>query len=242
MKKFLYLSTLLTLALLLAGSTLHAQRRWVNRRAPTMSFGGQVLAPRGEFASKYFGAPAGIGGNFTGSLGRSPFEIGAGYYWNSMGSTNMDVSIIEGTTSAGTPSYASGTMRLRNSESRYQLVSRFRPFVGKIQPYGEFLGGVSVFKMTSDITVENSGYSSEGAGKKRENIDYAVHYGWALGLRIQLLPGLYGEGRFESLRGTTAEYVDQSSINIVNASTLQFQKVSSKTDQFVFHLGIAMQF
>jgi len=120
MKRILQLTIVLALVFFTMTDA-NAQRR----RTGSISFGGQILQPLGEFANQYDGYPAGLGGTLSIPLWRSPLEVGAGFAWNSMGSQNEDVSVYVTTDSDGDDIYADGKMRIRSSINRYQTFARF---------------------------------------------------------------------------------------------------------------------
>lgn len=212
------------------------------RRGASLGFGVQVVQPYGEFAKVYDGYPAGLSGNFTAPLGRSPFEVGAGFAWNSMGSQDEDVSVFSGEDENGTEIYEMGTMRIRSNNHRYQAIARFRPFVGKIQIYADAVAGMESFSTRTDIQLDNSGYS-ELLESQVNHRDITFSFGWALGARVRLAQGIFLEGRFENLDGGMARYVDPSTIQVnADNNDLLFDLRESQTDKFTYQLGVAVQF
>jgi len=233
--KRVYLSILLALIIV----SISAQQR---RRTGSLAFGIQVVQPTGNYANVYDGYPAGLSGNFSIPLGRSPFEAGGGFSWNAMGSQEEDISVLMGQDVDGDDIYEMGTMRIRSNNYRYMLLGRFRPFVGRVQVYADALAGVESFSTKTDIQLENQGYS-EVIESDVDHRDFTFNYGWALGARIQLAQGIYLDGRFEKLQGGLARYVDPETIE-VNAQDngLQFDVRESQTDKFTYQLGVAFQF
>jgi hypothetical protein len=211
------------------------------RRAATLSFGAQVVQPVGEFAQQYDGFPAGLAGNFSAPIGRSPFEIGFGYAWNNMGSQNKDISALVYTDSLGSDIYEDGTMRIRSNINRYQAIARFRPFVGNIQPYADVFAGIEAYKTKTDITLDNQGYSSAD-NSVRQHLDMTYAYGWAAGLRLQLAPSIFVEGRFENINGGLVKYVDESSIEVNDDNSITFDTKQSATNKYTYQLGITIGF
>ncbi len=230
----------LTIALVLVVFTMtdaNAQRR----RTGSISFGGQILQPLGEFANQYDGYPAGLGGTLSIPLWRSPLEIGAGFAWNSMGSQNEDVSVYVTTDKDGDDIYADGEMRIRSSINRYQTFARLRPFTGRIQPYGDLIAGIDVFKTNHDITINSEGYTEAGNSQKNhQDLTYAV--GWAAGLRVRLASNIFVEGRFENLSSGKVTYVDQNSIQVNENSNITFDTKQSRANRYTYQLGIAITF
>jgi hypothetical protein len=236
MKKQVLFSVLASVLFFCADDAL-AQRR----RGPTLTFGGQVAQPIGEFSQQFDGYPAGLTGQFVAPLGRSPLEFGFGYSWNNMGSQNKDISALVYTDSLGTDIYEEGTLRVRSNTNRYQAIARFRPFTGRIQPYVDAFAGIEAYKMKTDITLDNQGYTSAD-NSVRQHLDMTYVYGWGAGLRIELAADVFLEGRFESITGGMVKYVDKESIVINDDNSVTFDTKQSATSKYTYSLGIAFEF
>lgn len=220
-----------------------AAQRNRNLRGPSLAFGVQVAQPTGQFSQQYDGYPIGIAANFSAPLSRSPLEIGFGYAWNNMGSQTEEVSVLVGQDVDGDDIYENGDLQIRSNTNRYQMLARLRPFNGMIQPYVDGVAGLETYrtKTTIDIVSDFVGYS-EGQNAETQSFDMTYSFGWAAGLRIRLAPNLFLDGRFESLIGGPAKYVDQNTIEVVNAQELDFEVKSSRTDKFTYQLGLAATF
>lgn len=235
MKNILHLTAIIV-SLVLSISTSAQQRR-----RPALSFGVQISQPLGQFGNVYDGYPAGLAGSFAGPIGNSPFEVGFGIAWNSMGSQDEDVTAFVGTDVDGDSIYDKGTMRIRSNNNRFQILGRFRPFNGMIQPYGEVLAGLDTYKTKTDITLNGNGYT-EASNNIRQHFDITYNYGWAAGLRVRVAPNVYVDGRFENLIGGPAKYVDQESIQVIDESNITFETLESRTDRYTYQLGITIGF
>lgn len=236
MKKFLLYSFV---TVLVCGMSLQAQSQ--QRRRPSLNFGVQVAQPLGQFGQVYDGYPAGLAGTFSGPVGNSPFEVGFGLAWNSMGSQDEDISAYVGTDIDGDSIYENGSMRIRSNNNRFQLLGRFRPFNGMIQPYGDGIIGVETYKTKTDITLNNSGYT-EASNSISQHFDMAYSYGWAVGLRIRIAPNIFIDGRFENLIGGPAQYVNQETIQVLDSENITFETNESRTDKYTYQIGIAIGF
>jgi len=217
-----------------------SQEALAQRRSSNISLGLQVAQPLGEFASQYNGLPAGIGGTFSMPVSRSPIEWGVGYAWNSMGSSDRDIVALIHQDSSGNI-YSEGKLAIRSTSSRYMVHARIRPLSGKIQPYADAFTGIETFKTTTTITLDNSGYSSE-LTTNRDHLDMTFLYGWALGLRYRVAPGVYLEARYENITGGKVQYVDDASISVNNDNSIAFDLKESRTNKAVYQLGIAIGF
>jgi opacity protein-like surface antigen len=214
----------------------HAQRR-----SPNLNLGLQLAQPLGEFAAQYEGFPVGIGGSFSMPILRLPIEWGIGYAWNSMGSSDRDIVALINQDSINGNVYSEGTIAIRSTNSRYLAHARIRPLAGKIQPYGDVFAGLESYKTTTSITLDNSGYSSE-LSTNRDHLDMTYCFGWALGLRWRVAPGVYVEGRYENINGGKVKYVNDESISINNDNTIAFDLKESKTNKAVYQVGVAIGF
>ncbi len=217
----------------------HAQ--W-NERNPSLAIGLQVAEPRGQFDQNYDGYPTGIAANFTAPVRRSPFELGVGFAWNSMGNSREDVSVFIGQDKTGDDVYEQGEMRITSNNYRYHMVGRFKPFKGPFQIYGDVMAGVERFTTSTDIELTGSGYT-EVIEENTAHRDFGWSIGWALGTRIRVARSFFIDARFENLNGGTATFVDQESILInPDDNTLDFQTKETRTNKFTYQLGIALEF
>lgn len=233
MKKYF---ALLVFLVCVTSSFAQLQRRTVN-----INVGMQMMQPKGEFANQYDGFPMGLAGTLSIPYRRSMIEFGGSFAWNNMGSQNENVSVIVGKDQANKDVYARGTLRIRSNNYRYGLTARLRPLTGKIQPYGDLLVGVGQFKTTTDIQVDNSGFSS-ASGERVDHNDFSLYAGFALGFRVRLAPLIFLDGRFENITGGKATYVDQATIKVVQDDQIKFETRQSNTSMFTYQLGIAFQF
>ncbi len=236
------LFSIFVLSLVLLTIPASAQRAR-NNRGPSIAFGVQVAQPTGQFKQQYDGYPIGIAANFSAPLSRSPLEIGIGYAWNNMGSQTEEVSVLVGQDIDGDDIYENGDLQIRSNTNRFQMMARLRPFNGMIQPYVDGVAGLETYrtKTTIEIVSDYVGYS-EGQNADTQLFDMTYSFGWAAGLRIRLAPNIFLDGRFESLIGGPAKYVDQNSIEVINATDLDFEIKSSRTDKFTYQLGLAATF
>lgn len=236
------LFSILVLLLVLQTDQVSAQRPR-NNRGPSIAVGVQVAQPTGQFKQQYDGYPLGVAANFSAPLSISPLEIGFGYAWNNMGSQTEEVNVLVGQDIDGDDIYENGNLRIRSNTNRFQMMVRLRPFNGMIQPYLDGVAGLETYrtKTTIEIVSDFVGYS-EGQNADTQLFDMAYSFGWAAGLRIRLAPNIFLDGRFESLIGGPAKYVDQSTIEVVSPTELDFEIKSSRTDKFTYQLGLAATF
>jgi hypothetical protein len=120
-------------------------------------------------------------------------------------------------------------------------VGRIRPFAGKFQPYAEVFIGVENFSTQTDVQTNNSSYSQATTSNISDR-DFVLNTGWAGGLRVRLAPHIFLDGRFESTTGGIATYIDRESIQVVNQTQLQYDKIKSRTNRNVYQIGLAITF
>jgi hypothetical protein len=215
---------------------------WRDRRDPALALGLQAAEPKGAFANNVDGIPFGIAGNFTAPISNSPFELGVAFSWNSMAAKNEDVAVIAGQDAQGNDVFEEAEMRIRSNNYRYHAVARFRPFVRGFQVYGDLIAGVERFTTSTDVQINNSGYTEVTDANTVER-DFGWSLGWAVGTRIRLSGSLFLDARFENLEGGVATYVNPDSIVIDEFdNTLNYTTNESRTDKFTYQLGIAVQF
>lgn len=211
------------------------------RRSPNLNIGVQVVQPLGEFADKYSGLPAGLGGSLSLPIMNLPLEWGVGYAWNSMGSSDRDIIALINQDPVNGNIYAEGNLSIRSNSNRYMAHARIRPLKGKFQPYGDVFSGLETFKTTTTITIDNSGYSSE-LSTNRDHLDMTFFYGWALGLRVRLAPKVFAEARYENMVGGNVQYVDDSSVELETDNSITFDLRESQTNKAIYQLGVAFSF
>ena len=107
-----------------------------------------------------------------------------------MDSNKEEVSVLTGQDNHGDDIYSHGTMRIRSNTYRYHAMARIRPFAGKFQVYGDALIGAQSFTTSTDIQVDNSGYSSV-SDSRVDHRDFTLNIGWAAGLRIGLSKSVF---------------------------------------------------
>ncbi|MBL7942092.1 MAG: hypothetical protein JNM00_04965 [Flavobacteriales bacterium] len=237
MKKLYFL-----LPALLIFQGIHAQRVIKNPRNPTLSAGIQVVQPLGQFADTFEGYPAGVSGQFFMPIGFSPFEIGVGMAWNSMGSQNEKIMVGTGVYDLdGDEIVAEGDMRIGSNNYRYTAMTRFRPFAGMIQPYADLVAGVETYSTVTRISIDEQGYETTPTRDVHQR-DMGFCAGWAAGLGVEITEGITLNGRFESLRGSEASYVDGNTIVLTDDQQLNYQVRTSATDKYTYTLGVTFRF
>lgn len=213
------------------------QRR--QRRVPSISFGLDVGEPRGQFAQNFDGVPVGIGGQFLSNIRRSPIEAGFGFSWMSRGSMNEDVWIYQGVDVDGDDVFSQGEVSVNSNIYTYNGVLRLKPFAGAIQPYGDLIVGIRNFSTVSIIRPdEDDGPET----RDRQHRDFTYTYGWAAGLKVRLTPVMYVEGRFSNLYGGAVDFIDRETIEVGDEGIIGYDFLSSRTDMFIYQLGISFQF
>lgn len=209
-------------------------------RVPTLSVGFEFAFPQNEFSQNFEGMPIGIGGQFLTNAGRrSPFEFGMGFSWLSRGSAREDVFILEGQDINGQNIFSRGSMSVNSNIYTYNGIMRFKPLLGMVQPYIDGLVGVRNFSTSTVVRPEDA---TAETMRERQTRDFALTYGYAAGLKVRVTPALMVEGRFSNLFGTQVSYVDRTSLEIDPDGNISYEKISSRTDMFIVHLGVCFEF
>ena len=230
MKKFASI-TFLILVLVSSG---YAQRVF---RGPTLSAGMQLSVPRGEYASFYKGTPFGVNAAISIPLLGLPIEGGGGFSWNQLGSEGREVHITD-----QFGNIQNADLKIHGNSYTYYVSGRFRPFNGKVRPYGEVLAGMRTYSVKTKL------YELTDAGRNIDPLtqvsdrDFVWVTGWAVGLQYRLFQGILLEGRFEKLRGDKAQYINPESISITRSGEYSYENHQSRTDQLTFSVGLAFSF
>ncbi|MCC6601525.1 MAG: hypothetical protein IT223_12775 [Crocinitomicaceae bacterium] len=232
---------ILTFLLMALSVSLLAQKA-SKRHTTTIAFGMQATQPTGEFAGYYSGIPFGVSGNLSIPVKHSAFELGGLFAWNNMDSNEEEVNVLIGTDETGDDIYSTGTMRVRTNTRRYHVFARLRPFTGKFQPYCDAFTGLQSYSTSTDIQIDNSGYTSSSDEQVNQK-DLTTNFGWAAGIRIRLTGSLFVDTRFEKIEGGRATYVDPESVQVnERGDNIDYDVRESKTNQYTYQLGLAFQF
>lgn len=225
-------------------------------RKPSFSAGFQVVQPMKGFLRDE-NTPLGIGITASLPLFFLPIEFGLGYAWNSLGTREellksiKDANNVELNTEAG--------LKVLSKLSRTSSFLRLRPLNGKLQPIIDGVCGVEVFKSDvsiTDIPTEaelNAAASAANIQATASKISAATetirstkfYYGYALGLRYQIIPHILLEARVENLFGATAKDVFNAGVKIAEDGNIAVNKdpqalLEKKTDKFIVQFGIAI--
>ena len=230
--RYFVLSILLSLGLLDAISQPIVVRR------PTISVGFQVTDPRGDFENQIGTLPHGVNASFSKPLLGLPIEYGAGFAWNSIASESRDI-VIPDQFGNEMPSH----LKLNGNAYTYYVDGRLRPFNGNIRPYGEVIAGFKNYSVKSKLYAVNEFGSTSGDPLTDvSDRSYSWITGWAAGIQIRLVRGLFLEGRFEKLNGEETRYIDPSTIQISGDGSYTYELTESDTDQFTYSIGLAFSF
>lgn len=209
-------------------------------RRPTLSMGLEVAAPINQFADNFDGVPVGLGAQFlTNASRRSPFEFGLGFSWLSQGSSKKDIWIYEGVDIDGVAVFSRGTIAVNSNIYTYNGIVRFKPLLGVVQPYIDGLAGMRNFSTSTVVQSNEDGSERE---KDRATRDFALTYGWAAGVKVRVTPTLMVEGRFSNLYGTAVSFVDRNTLDISDEGEITFEETSTRTDMYIFHVGVCFEF
>ena len=232
-------NVLVILALVFLATEVYGQRNRIARERTIISFGGEVGVPQAEFDEVYGDATFGYGGNFL-TKTRLPFIFsGVNIQYARMGKYADEVFIEEGQTLNGTPVFQSASAEAKYKVHTVHGALRFEPFRGPVQPYIEGLAGFKVFSSNVKVIDEET-RSREVIDKYNLERSMTTSYGWAAGLKIQLTPGIFAEGRVENLFGGNARYIDGESMYMNSQDQFSYDMLESKTNTLLIHLGVSI--
>lgn len=225
-------------------------------RKPSFSAGFQVVQPMKGFLRDE-NTPLGVGITASFPLFFLPIEFGLGYAWNSLGTREellksiKDANNVELNTETG--------LKVLSKLSRTSSFLRLRPLNGKLQPIIDGVCGVEVFKSDislTDIPTEaelTAAATAEGVQTTATKISATAetirstkfYYGYALGLRYQIIPHILLEARVENLFGATAKDVFNAGVKLAQDGNIAVNKdpqalLEKKTDKFIVQFGIAI--
>jgi opacity protein-like surface antigen len=221
--------TCLTALLLISGIS----KAQLSKKA-NLNIGFEVGEPLGEFDDNYNGNPAGLGINLTLHSGVLPVQWGFDFGYASMGSNNQTVEIQDENLDI-----TEGNMKIKNNICSYHANARFKPWDGFVAPYIEGLAGLRSFSTKTKIEVDGL---TEPNSTERNSQGITFSYGWAAGLMFNVSKLIYLEGRFEKLRGSNVEYVDQSGVQVNDNGNFTYETKKSNTKVANIYLGIGFRF
>jgi len=225
-------------------------------RKPSFSAGFQVVQPMKGFLRDE-NTPLGVGVTASFPLFFLPIELGFGYAWNSLGTRNELLSSIKDANNVDL-NVETG-LKVLSKLSRTSSFLRLRPLNGKFQPVIDGVFGAEVFR--SDVSLTNiptkddlaSAASAANVQSTASTITSTAetirstkfYYGYALGLRYQIIPHILLEARVENLYGATAKDVFNAGVKIAQDGNIAVNKdpqalLEKKTDKFIVQFGIAI--
>ena len=182
--------------------------------------------------------PVGFNASFSNPFLGLPLEYGIGFAWNSIASESEDVFIPD-----NLGDYLPSHLKLNGNAYTYYAHIRLRPFNGAFRPYGELMAGFRNYSVKSKLYVlEDDGARSDDPLTEVSDRSYSWVSGWAVGLQVRIVSGLFLEARFEKLNGDQSRYIDPRSVQITPDGAYSYLLSESDTDQFNYSLGLALSF
>jgi len=234
MRKLVLLFCILLPWSLLAQNNNQVVLQPIERRSITLSGGFQLAVPQGDFDVSYDGNPFGIFAALSIPIRHLPIEVGGGFVWNSLSRQSQSVGIQNNLV----PARDRGDLFVRGNAYTYQLHGRVRPFDGRFRPYGELFAGIRNFSITSELQLDNV---NQASGDLIER-DIAFMAGWAVGLKYQLIRGVFLEARYDNQAGGEVTYINPETVVIGDDGSFTYDTQDSKTNQWAISLGVAFSF
>ncbi len=220
------------------GFNADAQLRSRFKERTSISFGGHLGIPNGEFQDVYGEYLYGVGGTIV-TKNRFPFVYtGLNYSYARMGKTTSEIQLLDGENQFGSAVWKGYSASISNKIHRIHAVARFEPFRGKVQPYVE--GAVGGVIYNSRMTIQED---SRYAEPEKSNLETSIagSIGWSAGLKVQVVNRIFIEGRIENLLGSKASYMKPESIYINGYGDADYDMLRSQTNSRVFQLGISFE-
>lgn len=223
--------TTITLLIALAATPAFAQ----DEKA-SLAGGFEVGIPIGEFDDTWGRQVAGLSANMTLPMRRLPLYYGFDFGWGHMGGKTVEVAVdeegIESTT---------GDLSVRSNVYGYHALLRLQPYMGKVSPYIEAMGGLRQFTTRTEIEV--TGLDEPIMEQRNENA-FIGSGGWAAG--VQVAPGknrnFLLEMRLERLDGGRVTYVDPDAIEISDDGEVSYGTLSSGVRVVNITFGFGLRF
>ena len=207
-------------------------------RLPQISVGVIGMDPEGAFDTNYSGNPIGLGAQLAIPMGNAPIDLVAGFAWYSRGGSKEDITIFQGNDSEGDDFYTDGEMSVNSNIYAYDAIIRFRPFNGRVQPYGDVIGGFQTYSTKSIIRTLDGSNADETENAHR---DFSVNFGWGAGVKVRISEIVAVEARFTNIQGSEVKFVDKESVLIDRDGNVQFENIRSTTDHYTFQAGVSFQ-
>lgn len=207
-------------------------------RLPQLSFGAIGMDPQGAFDTNYSGTPLGLGAQLSIPMGNSPLDLVGGFAWYSRGGSKEDIAIFQGKDADGDDFFTEGEISVNSNIYAYDAIIRFRPFNGRIQPYGDLIGGFQTYSTKSVIRTLDGSNDDETDNAHR---DFSANFGWGAGVKVRLSQSIALEARFTSIQGSAVKFVDKESVRIDDVGNVQFENIRSTTDHYTFQAGVSFQ-
>lgn len=197
------------------------------------------MDPQGAFDNNYAGTPLGLGAQLAIPMGNSPIDLVGGFAWYSRGGSKEDIAIFQGTDADGDEFFTEGEMSVNSNIYAYDAIIRFRPFNGRVQPYGDVIGGFQTYSTKSIIRTLDGSNDDETNNAHR---DFSVNFGWGAGVKVRMSQAIALEARFTNIQGSEVQFVDKESVRIDDVGNVQFENIRSTTDHYTFQAGVSFQF
>jgi len=229
---------ILLIATIAMAATAMAQRFPRAPRTPSLGVSVQVGNPEGHYEEVYAGTPAGIGVQLSIPLNRwSPLEIGADLGFNSMGSHEVDIPVVDewGYT-------VNGDLNVNHNYQAYHGMLRFRPFNGRVKPYVDGYAGFKSHNTVLKVDYHN-GYENVTVQRDVLERDWTESFGWGVGLQVELTRHINLDIRTQRLNGGGTSLVDKNSVQIFQDGGVGYDQLSTPSTPInVTNVGLTLTF
>ncbi|MFK7757174.1 MAG: hypothetical protein AB8B53_09615 [Flavobacteriales bacterium] len=207
----------------------------------TVSFGGELGLPSGEFNSSLGTQTFGFGGSFHTDTRNRIFQTGGNFSFARFGSYSDELSLYQGETLNGNSVFEEANVHVKHRIYRTHASMRLNPFNGRVQPYVEGLAGLKWFSSSAHIS-QYSGRAKEKLNKYNLERSFTSSYGWAAGVKIEAARGVFIEARYENLIGGQASFINPESFSMTSHEVFEYDMERSKTNISQIHIGVSLEF
>lgn len=234
MISFLPLIAFLTFSLFVVHQNTLAQNL---KNQVVLNAGVQTSIPLNSFSDHTPGFITGFGGSFTVPTWRnSPVHAGFGYGWMQLGRNAQDI-IVPDLTKGTTV----GEFSIKTIRHTYDVLLRFSPFRGRVQPFAEGIGGFSQFITRSQLETHYSNGEKRETSERMYN-EASMNYGWGLGMQIRLFPHIFLEGKMQRIYATHTTIFNHASLEIANDGVLNYETSEEMPEFVTIQAGLTVKF
>lgn len=230
---------ILLIALLSATMLMVHPSAWAQQPNHQVTIGGGVQASvaLGDYSDQIGSTVFGFGGGFLVPTWRnSPLLVGFGYGWNQMrvDAASDEAPVLRDGLSAGQHVF-------ETTRHTFDVLLRFSPFNGRVQPFAEGVGGWSYYPTRSILDAyDSNGYVTEF--DEQLLTESSLNYGWGVGIQIRLLPHVFLEGKMQRIYATEMAVIDRETMSVERDGRVTADTLDVTPDFVTLLAGLTVKF